>query len=345
MRTEEGTTPMRTTTHRLVAALAAGLLLAAGCSSSDEPEEAASAAPLGTVETMFGTVTVPQPEDGELTVVALGWSDAEMALALGVKPVGVFDWQAFGESNKGVGPWATPLFGDVTPTIIANDSQGQLNYEQIHGMSPDLILNTRATADQAVYEQLSSNDTPTVYAPTGTPDFATTWDVQMRSVAAALGKVAEGEAAIKSVEDKISAAASANPEFKDHTMVSGTKFGEAYGAYLAGDVRFDLLADLGFVQNPPVLEQPASGFYANISAENVSVLDADVTTVLPLGFTLEDTIGDKLLQSLDSVKDDRAIFIDPASEFAGAWSAGSVLSIPQVVDEIVPQLKDAVANL
>lgn len=335
---------MRTTTLRLAAALAAGLLLMSGCSSSDDGGDDGSAAPLGSVETMFGTVTVPQPADGDLTVVALGWSDAEMALALGIKPAGVYDWQGFGEKNKGVGPWATSLFGDVTPTIIVNDSQGQLNYEQIQGMSPDLILNTRATADKTVYDRLATI-APTVYAPTGTPDFATAWDIQMTSVAAAVGKVAEGEASITSVKEKISAAASANPEFKDKTIVSGTKFGDAYGAYLAGDVRFDLLASLGFVQNPPVLEQTASGFFASVSAENVGVLDADVTVVLPIGFSLEETEGDKLLQSLDSVKDDRAIFIDPASEFAGAWSAGSVLSIPQVVDGIVPQLKEAVGNL
>ncbi len=328
---------------RLAAALTAGLLLMTGCSSSDDGGDG-SAAPLGSVETMFGTVTVPQPADGDLTVVALGWSDAEMALALGVKPVGVYDWQGFGEANKGVGPWATAQFGDVTPTIIVNDSQGQLNYEQIQGMKPDLILNVRATADQTVYDRLATI-APTVYAPTGTPDFATAWDVQMKSIAAAVGKSAEGDASIASVRTTIDAAASANPEFKDKTIVSGTKFGEAYGAYLAGDVRFDLLAALGFVQNPPVLEQTASGFFASVSAENVSVLDANVTIVLPIGFSLEETKGDKLLKSLESVKDGRAIFIDPASEFAGAWSAGSVLSIPQVVDGIVPQLKDAVAKL
>ncbi len=58
-----------------------------------------------------------------------------MALALGVKPVGVYDWQGFGEANKGVGPWATGRFGDVTPTVIPNAAQ-ELNYEQIQGLAP-----------------------------------------------------------------------------------------------------------------------------------------------------------------------------------------------------------------
>ena len=46
-----------------------------------------------TVSTAFGDVTV---EEEPTRVVALGWSDAETALALGVQPVGASDWLAFG---------------------------------------------------------------------------------------------------------------------------------------------------------------------------------------------------------------------------------------------------------
>lgn len=331
---------------KLAATAAVTLSLAlTGCSSSsDDGAAATSAAPLGTVETMYGTVTVPAPADGaEPRVVALGWSDAEMALALGIKPVAVFDWQGFGEADKGVGPWATAKFGDVTPTVIPNTTQ-DLNYEQIQGLDPDVILNVRAAANQTVYDRLSSI-APTIYAPTGTPDFATAWTVQMKSIAGALGRTADGDNVIADVEGQIDAAKAANPDFAGKTTVSGTKFGDAYGAYLAGDLRFDLLADLGFVQNPPVLQLPANGFYAAVSAEQVSALDADTTVILPIGFTLAQTEGDKLLQSLQSVKDGRAVFIDPDSELAGAWSAGSALSIPVALNGIVPQLQTAVANL
>ena len=53
------------------------------------------------------------------------------------------------------------------------------------------------------------------------------------------------------------------------------------------------------------------------------------------GFTLAETEGDPLLASLDVVADGRAVFIDPASELAGAWGASSVLSIPVVLDELL----------
>jgi iron complex transport system substrate-binding protein len=292
------------------------------------------------VDTMFGTVDVPAPADGRLKVVALGWSDAEMALALGVVPVAVYDWQGFGEDNKGVGPWATELFGDVIPTVIPN-SQQNLNYEQISALNPDVILNVRSSQDPDVAKRLQSI-APTVYAPKDTPAFATAWDVQMRQIAAALGEKEAGEKIISDIEGRIDAAAKANPQFSGHTVASGTKFGEAYGAYVAGDLRFDILADLGFTQNPAVSKLPTSGFFTAVSAENISALDADVTVMLPIGFSLADTENDQLIESLDAVKEHRTVFIDPDSELSGAWSAGSVLSIPVVLEQMVPQLAAAV---
>ena len=223
--------------------------------------------------------------------------------------------------------------------MIPNTSQ-DLNYEQISGLDPDVILNVRSSNDQAVAQRLQSI-APTIYGPPGTPAFATAWDVQMRQIATALGKADEGEAIIADVQKQIETAAATNPALAGKTVASGTKFGDAYGAYLAGDLRFDILADLGFQQNPPLLGLPASGFFATVSAENVSALDADVTVMLPIGFTLAQTESDPLVASLESVKQGRAVFIDPDSELSGTWSAGSVLSIPVVVERMVPQLASA----
>lgn len=82
--------------------------------TSGSPSADAPAATGATVaDTLYGPVEIPAPEDGELTVVALGWSDAEVALALGVQPVGASDWLGFGADNKGVGSWAVGEYGDV----------------------------------------------------------------------------------------------------------------------------------------------------------------------------------------------------------------------------------------
>lgn len=326
-----------------IVALVTGLVLS-GCGGSQPGSSTGGATPGGestSVATMYGEVTIPAPEDGKLDVVALGWSDAEMALALGVRPVAVFDWQSFGEQNKGVGPWGTPLFGEEAPTVIAA-GQTSTNYEQLQSLNPDVILNVRATADEAEFKRLSEI-APTVYAPAGTPDFATDWQTQITSIGAALGKTVEAEKIITDVKDDISAAA--RDSFQGQTIVSGAKFGDAYGAYTAGDGRFDLLSQIGFVQNPPVTQLQSAGFFANVPVERISALDADVAVILPIGFTKAQTEADPLIASLPVVRDGRAIILDPASELGMAWGTSSVLSIPVVLEQLVPQLEQASAKV
>ena len=323
------------------ALLSASVLALSGCSSTESEttsEPTAETDLLASVDTMFGTIDVPEP-DGELKVVALGWSDAEMALALGVTPIAVFDWQAFGADNKGVGPWATKLFGDVTPEILERADE-TLNYEQLEVLDPDVILNVRSANDEQEFERLNEI-APTIYAPEGTPAFATPWEVQMASVSEALGRDAAGAEIIDETTAAIEAAAAEHPEFAGLSTVAGTKFADAYGAYLPGDGRFDILADLGFVNAPGVAELDSSGFFANVSAEQVAVLDADVPVIYPIGFTLEETLADPLLASLSAVQDGRAVFLDPDSELAGAYAASSTLSIDVVLEELVPLLAEA----
>ncbi|WP_150308396.1 ABC transporter substrate-binding protein [Planctomonas psychrotolerans] len=335
---------LRTGLRAFAPVVALSTLVVLGGCSSPAGEEATTdeRAPLATVDTMFGEIEVPAPEGG-LRVVALGWSDAEMALALGVTPIAVFDWQSFGAENKGVGPWATDLFGDETPEILERADES-LNYEQLEVLDPDLILNTRSGNDEQEFERLNEI-APTVYAPEGTAPFATSWDVQMATVAEALGQGDEGAELIEATEAAIATAAEEHPEFEGLTTAAGTKFADAYGAYLPGDGRFDILADLGFVNNPAITELEPSGFYAAVSAEQVSVLDADVPVIYPIGFTLDETQSDPLLASLSAVQDGRAVFLDPDADLSGAYAAASTLSIEVVLEELVPMLADAAAKV
>lgn len=332
-----------TARRTLVAALSALALIAAlaacggGGSSESEGEV------IGSVDTAYGTVDVRAPEDGDLRVVALGWSDGEIALSLGVKPVGIFDWQGFGEQNKGVGSWATPEFGDATPTVMPV-GDGTFNYEQILTLEPDVILNVRGKLDEKVYDRLSQI-APTISPPAGTPDFAINWADQTKTIAQALGKTSDGEQQVADTQAKISAAAQANPQFAGKEFVYGVKFGPAYGAYLAGDSRFDLFADLGFVASPAVTALPASGFFANVAVEQVAALDADVTTLTTIYLPATDLTGDPLIQALPVVRDGRAIFLDEHGEVNEGLQAGTAQSLALALDQIVPQLQQSVAKL
>ena len=324
MRTEEGTTPMRTTTLRLAAALAAGLLLADRLLQLRRADEAAAGAPLGTVETMFGTVTVPQPEDGELTVVALGWSDAEMALALGVKPVGGLRLAGLRRGEQGRRPLGDRRCSATSRPRSSPTTRRAAELRADPGPEPRPDPERPARPRPGRLRPAVARSRPTVYAPTGTPDFATAWDVQMRSIAAALGKVAEGDAIDQvDVAGQIAAAATANPEFKGHTIASGTKFGEAYGAYLAGDVavrpagrRWASCRTRRSWSCPPRASSPTSR--RRTSAPWTPTSRSSCRSGSPSRRPRATSCSSRWT----SVKDDRAIFIDPATEFAGRLGRG-----------------------
>src|SRR3712207_4381790 len=142
------------------ATLVATTVLVTSCGSGDAGSSggtAASSSPSGsggafpvTVETAFGDVEIPEEPQ---RVVALGWSDAETALALGVQPVGASDWLAFG--GEGVGPWAEGLY-DEAPEIIETLEP---SLEAIAALDPDLILDTRSPATQDRYDARSEEHT------------------------------------------------------------------------------------------------------------------------------------------------------------------------------------------
>lgn len=330
---------MKKSTTALAVTMGA-LLVFAGCSSGGADSSTSSDNYATVEDTLYGQIDIPEPSDGELTVVALGWSDAETALALGIQPVGASDWLGFGGDNLGVGPWAVDEYGDVEPEVFEDPGNGY-DYEAIAALEPDVILNTRSAADEDQYNKLSQI-APTVYAPEGTADYATAWDVQITQVAQALGEEDAGAELIESVTGSIQEQAEAHPEFSGKTAVTGTKFGDQYGAYIAGDFRWDLLADLGFEQNPPVLDATPTGFYVALSAEQVSALDAEVAVMFPIGYTLDEMLDDPLISSLNVVQDDHVVWLEEGGELTQAFSAASALSIPVAAEGIADELSTVV---
>lgn len=326
-------------------ALAVTLLLAACAegAGNDDGAEAGGEGTLAVVEDMFGEVEIPEPEDGELDVVALGWSDAEIALALGVEPIAIHDWLGFGEDHHGVGPWATELVqGD--PEVIPRSDE-ELDYEQIQVLEPDVILNVNSGYDEQEYSRLSEI-APTVSGPEGAENFNPGWENHTRLIADALGLSEEGEELVAETEDRFATAREEAPEFDGVEAITGSKFGEAYGLSYSGDMRWDIMEELGFEMYGPAAEmEPNEGFFADVSEEQVEVFDAEVAVLFPIGYTLEELESDPLIDSLDVVAEDRAVLLDDGEDLVQAFSAGSPLSIEVVLEELTPQLKEAVETL
>jgi iron complex transport system substrate-binding protein len=309
---------LRTLLAAVGAAVAATLVLA-GCSASS-PSSSSSASDGGAfpakIATAFGTTTVPSAPK---RVVALGWGDAETALELGVQPVGASDWLGFG--GDGVGPWLKGAYKKA-PTIIGTL---QPNYEQIVKLKPDLILDVKSSGDQSRYDKLSAI-APTVAIPKDGKNYLASTDEQVTMIAKALGKVSEGKALLKSVDTAYAAARKAHPEFKGKTAVIGAYSSNGFGAYQSGDSRVTFMKNLGFTQPKAIDKAAGANFSVSLSNENLDLLNADLTVILPIFVSASKAESDPLFQKVPSVEAGHDIVVSDQN-VGNAFSLGTPAAI------------------
>jgi len=332
-----GTLSRRGLLFGAVGAAAAGLLAACGDDSSDSPSSGGSSAATGgafpaTVIHQFGTTTV---EEAPKSVVSLGWADADVLLALGVVPVGILDW--FQAWPQGVGPWAQPKLNGATPQVLKGP---EINFETVATLRPDLITFTKSDNAKASWEQLEKL-APTLSGPTGTQPYGTTLKDQTVMIAQALGRKAEGEALVAANDKALADAKAANAGFGGKTVCVAAAFGGQYGAYTRGDGRVQFMEALGFTNSPKVEDLKPANFYAEVSKERVSLLDADLTVVFGLG-AADELKNDTVLNSIASAKGGRLLIISDA-DLVNSFSTNSVLSTPYTLEKFVPLVKEALA--
>ncbi len=326
--------PLLRSTALVAAALTTAGALAA-CGSGDDGGAAPSTRAGGggafpvTVSTAFGDVEVPEEPQ---RVVALGWSDAETALALGVQPVGASDWLAFG--GEGVGPWAEGRY-DEAPEIIETLEP---SLEAVAALEPDLILDTRSPATPERYEALSAL-APTIGQPEGTEAYLTTWQQQLDLVGQALGRTEEAAQLRDDLEQRVADTAAEHPEFAGTEVAVGAYSSEGFGAYVRGDTRVDFMESLGFVNKPAVQDLATDSFFVPVSDEQVALLDAPLTVVFPIFVEESQITGNPLWQTLGSVQQGNAVLLDET--LANAFSSGSVLGTGYALDDAVPLFAEA----
>lgn len=329
----------RRTPVLMAGAVAALLVGVSACGSSDDSSDtsgsASSAASEGAfpakVATKFGEVTVDkQPK----RIVALGWGDAETVLALGGQPVGASDWLPFG--GEGVGPWAKGMY-DKAPELIGTMEP---EFEKIASLQPDLILDTKSSGDQTRYDTLKKI-APTVGVPKDGDQYKISWEQQTTMIAAAMGVPEKGKELIAETGKKFEAAAEAHPEFKDATIVLGSRTSEGYGAYVGGTGRVDFVERLGFKNSPAVEAKAGESFSVPISKENLELLDADLTVMTPIGIPATDISNDPLYKAVPSVKAGNALIFDDQG-ISQAFATDSVLSVSYALDKVVPLFAEKV---
>ncbi|WP_026369529.1 iron-siderophore ABC transporter substrate-binding protein [Kallotenue papyrolyticum] len=298
-----------------------------------------------TITHKYGSSTIPAPPT---RVITLGYTEQDPVLALGVIPIAVRDW--FGDQPSAVWPWAREQLGTATPTVLRMPF-GELNFEQLAALDPDLIIATHAGITAEEYATLSQI-APTLAPGAEYAEFGMPWQEQTRVIGQALGRSAQAEALIAEVEQRIATTRAAHPEFAGATIAWASP-ADTPGQYWivaphTPPMRF--LQTLGWHMPPALVEAinraGDAEIRAQIGAEALSTLDADVLIWQVATPEQRATIEqDPLYQQLAVAREQRAIFFVGWSDpIYGALSFSTVLSLPYALEQLTPQLAAALAR-
>lgn len=333
-------TPLAVTrdiTRRRFLTGAGGLLMlgAAGCGGAGKSGGGASVSDeTRTVRHRYGSTEISgSPE----RVVTVGFNDQDPVLAMGVEPVGVRDW--FGDQPDAVWPWARDELGEADPAVL---SPGELNFERIATLEPDLILGVFSGMTEDEYETLSEI-APTVAPPEGYVDYGVPWREQTRVIGRALGRGERARDLVSDVEARFEEARRSHPEFEGATCaVALLDEGGTYNVYGPEDLRGRFMTSLGFELSPEISELAGDEFFAQISEERLDLLDVDVLVWIVNSTGAAEALREnQIYQGLDVAKQGRDIFLDVNDPLAGALSFSTILSVPFALDRLTPMLATA----
>lgn len=333
---------------RLAAAFASVLMLfvavaACGSGEDSDPEPAAgkttaasNAFPV-TITHKYGSTTV---KSEPRRIVTVGLTDQDAVLALGKVPVGTTEW--LGAYKGAIGPWATDKLGGAkAPTVLKDTGTGPQT-EKIAALRPDLILAVYGGLTKKQYDTLSKF-APVVAQPKEYNDFGVPWQQQTEIIGKALGQETKAKQLVQGVETDFKDAMAKHPEFAKASAVTATPY-EGTFVFGSQDPRSRVLTDLGFSLPTDLDKVIGDQFGANISKERTDLLDTDAIVWI-VSDTTKDAAKlhkDPLYADLKVAKQGREVFIKETSDYGNSVSFVTVLSLPYMLERLVPQLAAAV---
>jgi iron complex transport system substrate-binding protein len=319
------------------------VLLLAACGSGDSdagPGESGESAGAGegfpvTIEHRYGETEF---EEKPARIVTVGLTDHDALLALGVAPVGVSDW--FGEQPFATWPWATDALGDAEPEIVTPAESEGINFEAIAAQRPDAIIALYSDVSKEDYGKLDAI-APTVAPPEGYTDYGIPWQESTRIVGKVVGESERAEDLVADVEQRLTDAREEHPEFEGATSIVATPY-EGIFIYGIEDPRGRLLQSLGFELPKELTDAAESEFGGNLSVEKAELLDLDAIIWLDPE-DADGPLGGPVYESLAVHTEGREVFLDSFDDPVGAaTSFVTVLSLPYLLDHLVPKLAAAV---
>ncbi|WP_226357531.1 iron-siderophore ABC transporter substrate-binding protein [Pseudonocardia sp. ICBG601] len=321
-----------------------GVLVLAGCSSAPSggsgdgtpATPAASGTFPVTVEHKYGSTEITaEPK----RVVTLGYTDPDALLAVGIAPVGIVDWFTQPPAgNKWL--WQEQGFAGQTPEVVGVREEYQL--EKIAALKPDLIIASYSGMTQEQYDQVS-RIAPTVAQPKGFEDYTASWQVMTREITKAVGREKQGDELVAATEKKIADAKAAHPDWAQQTAVAVSYDTPNYFAFAGGDIKADLLAQLGFRAPEAITRAAAGTSEAQLSPEQAGEFDVDKLLVLaPTEAAKAEIEARPEFSRLTAVQQGRVLWMlssERTEPLPAALSYGSVLSLPYALDKLVPELE------
>lgn len=346
---------MKKMTKMLLFAVLSILVLAlAACSddsskeSSDNTKKTASTDTQYPIEIKhaFGTTTIDKKPE---RVATIAWANHDVALALGVVPVG-FSAANYGikDIKTGILPWTQEKLdelGEKNPNVY-QDTDG-LDFEAIADSQPDVILAAYSGITEEEYKKLSEIAPVVAYQD---QPWVTSWREQVKYDSMGMGMEKEGEQLIKDTEKTIADAAAKHPEIKGKKAAFGmfntTDLSKFY-IYTPADPRGEMLTDLGMEYPKKIKEQVKdnSSFYLELSAENADVLD-DTEMLIVYGDdkTLATLQKDPILGKVPAIKNGNVVVVEDNTPLAASGTP-SPLSIQYTIDEYVTKISDVAKNV
>lgn len=343
---------------RLTAAAAAVALAATGlaaCSTgstatqddttaSSASKAEADAFPV-TVEHAYGETTIEEEPE---RVVALGWSDPDVVLSLGVVPVGASN-NSWGGTQDGSTIWFDEALAEIdgaeAPTRIDDTSSGIAGaVGDIAKLQPDLVVATNSGMTKAEYQKLSKLGVPVVAYPGEA--WMTSWRDSLDIIGEALGRNMLADEVEADVEETLAEAE------EEHSNLVGTSHFVSWidptdtssvGVY--GDNRATVLTEVGMTQPAWVEEVTKGQAYGTISAERAATLETDLVLLTAESKAEADKITkDKLIAKIPAVAAGNVWWDLPDHSTAYALDVATPLSLPHMVDHLLPELDQVLAD-
>ncbi|WP_411344489.1 iron-siderophore ABC transporter substrate-binding protein [Paenibacillus sp. WLX1005] len=294
-----------------------------------------------TIKHALGTTVIEKKPERVATVQ---WANQDVALALGVVPVG-FSAANFGvQDDSGILPWTAQKLkelGATNPNVF-QDTDG-LDFEAISDSKPDVILAAYSGITQEDYDLLSQI-APVVAYPTA--PWATTWREQVTLNATGMGMAKEGEQLINDTEALINDKVSAYPQIKGKKVVwvnfSADDLSKLH-IYTPVDSRVSFLYELGMEYPESVTKQitDPTSYSLNLSAENAEALnDADLIVGYGDDKLYQAVKADPLLGKIPAIQRGSVAFISSDTPLVAAGTPNP-LSISYTIDEYLKLIGDA----